>query len=179
MSALPPHVAFTRRDGRQEVILHRSVAVIGRDRIELKSARGTVLLPLVGISLAIAVIAYLMTGGADLPFWALVGGLFFCLIVVPFSAMGLVSALVGADIVIDAKKGSATWQQGYLGMGIGTRELVPFPKIAPPGGHRRGRRARPVARGERRPPAVRAGAGEEEREAAHLRAGARARLRAG
>ena len=129
VTTLPPHVAFTRRDGRQEVILHRSLAVIGPDKIELKSARGTVLLPLIGIGLAVAVIAYLMTGGSDLPFWALVGGLFFCLIIVPFSVMGLVSALVGADVVIDAKKGSATWQQGYLGMGIGTKELVPFAKI--------------------------------------------------
>jgi hypothetical protein len=129
VTTLPPHVAFTRRDGRQEVILHRSLAVIGPEKIELKSSRGTVLLPLLGIALAIAVIVYLMTGGSDLPFWALVGGLFFCLIVVPFSVMGLVSGLVGADVVIDAKKGSATWQQGYLGMGIGTKELVPFAKV--------------------------------------------------
>jgi hypothetical protein len=129
VTTLPPHVAFTRRDGRQEVILHRSLAVIGADKVELKSARGTVLLPLLGVSLAVAVIVYLMTGGSDLPFWALVGGLFFCLIIVPFSVMGLVSALVGADVVIDATKGSATWQQGYLGMGIGTKELVPFAKI--------------------------------------------------
>jgi hypothetical protein len=126
---LPPHVAFTRRDGRREVILHRSVAVIGPDKIELKSARGTVLLPLLGIGIAVALMAWIMTGGSDLPFWALVGVLFVCLVLVPFSVMGLVSALVGADIVIDAKKGSATWQQGYLGMGIGTKELVPFPKI--------------------------------------------------
>ena len=129
VTALPPHVAFTRRDGRQEVILHRSVAVIGPEKIELKSARGTVLLPLIGIGIALALMAWIMTGGSDLPLWALVGVLFVCLILVPFSVMGLVSALVGADIVIDAKKGSATWQQGYLGMGIGTKELVPFPKI--------------------------------------------------
>jgi hypothetical protein len=43
--------------------------------------------------------------------------------------MGLVGAIGGADVVIDARKGSATWQQGYLGMGIGTKELVPFQKI--------------------------------------------------
>src|SRR5690606_2504875 len=46
-----------------------------------------------------------------------------------FSAMSLISSVVGADVVIDARKGSATWQQGYLGMGIGTKELVPFEKI--------------------------------------------------
>lgn len=129
VTTLPPHVAFTRRDGRQEVILHRSLAVIGPEKIELKSARGTVLLPLIGIGIALALMAYIMTGGSDLPFWALVGVLFICLALVPFSVMGLVSALAGADVVIDAKKGSATWQQGYLGMGIGTKELVPFAKI--------------------------------------------------
>ncbi|MEX0784143.1 MAG: hypothetical protein WD557_15990 [Dehalococcoidia bacterium] len=129
MNELPPHVTFTRRDGRQEVILHRSVAVIGPEKIELKSARGTVVLPLLGIGIAVALMAYIMTDGADLPFWALVGVLFVCLALVPFSVMGLVSALVGADVIIDAKKGSAMWQQGYLGMGIGTKELVPFAKI--------------------------------------------------
>jgi hypothetical protein len=51
------------------------------------------------------------------------------MILVPFSAASLISSVVGADVVIDARKGSATWQQGYLGMGIGTKELVPFEKI--------------------------------------------------
>jgi hypothetical protein len=37
--------------------------------------------------------------------------------------------VAGADVVVDARKNSATWQQGYLGMGIGTKELVPFEKI--------------------------------------------------
>ena len=55
--------------------------------------------------------------------------LFACLFIVPSSVMGLVSSIAGADVIIDAKKGSATWQQGYLGMGIGTKELVPFEKI--------------------------------------------------
>ena len=126
---LPPHVTIRRRDGRQEVILHRSMAVIGPDKIEIKSARGTVVLPVVGIAMAIALMAYIMTSGSSLPFWALVAILMFCLALVPLSVMGLVGSLVGADVIIDAKKGSATWQQGYLGMGIGTKELVPFAKI--------------------------------------------------
>ncbi len=126
---LPAHVVIQRRDGRREVILHRSMAVIGPDKIEIKSARGTVLLPLLGIAVAVGLMTYIMRGGSSLPFWALVGVLMFCLAIVPFSVMGLVSALVGADVIIDAKKGSATWQQGYLGMGVGTKELVPFAKI--------------------------------------------------
>lgn len=126
---LPPHVTIQRRDGRQEILLHRSLALIGRDKIEIKSARGTIFLPLAGLLIAVALMAYIMTGGSDLPLWALVTVLLICLVFVPVSAMALIGALVGADVVIDAKKGSATWQQGYLGMGIGTKELVPFEKI--------------------------------------------------
>jgi hypothetical protein len=126
---LPAHVVIQRRDGRREVLLHRSMALIGEDRIEIKSARGTVVLPLIGLGLAGAAGALIATRGTGLPFWALVGLLLFCLAMVPFSVMSLIGSLVGADVVIDAKKGSATWQQGYLGMGIGTKEFVPFDRI--------------------------------------------------
>lgn len=105
------------------------MALIGPDKIEIKSARGTVVLPLLGIAVAAGLMAYIMTGGSDWPFWALVASLLLCMILVPFSVIALVSAIAGADVVIDARKGSATWQQGYLGMGIGTKELVPFAKI--------------------------------------------------
>jgi hypothetical protein len=64
-----------------------------------------------------------------MPFWLLVTLLLICMVLVPFSVMSLISSIAGADVVVDAKKGSATWQQGYLGMGIGTKELVPFAKI--------------------------------------------------
>jgi hypothetical protein len=120
-------VVSRRRDGRQEVLLHRSVAVISPERVEIRSARSTVVLPLFGLALAGGFVALMIWAG--LPLWALVAMLFFCLLVVPISVMGLVSAVAGADVVIDGKKQSATWQQGYLGMGLGTKELVPFWKI--------------------------------------------------
>ncbi|MEO6398549.1 MAG: hypothetical protein ABIP13_08785 [Tepidiformaceae bacterium] len=126
---LPEHVVIRRRDGRREVLLHRSMAVIGEDRIEIKSARGTVIVPIVGLLLAAAAVTWMARSGSSLPFWALVTMLLVCLIVVPFSTIALISAVIGADVVVDAKKGSATWQQGFLGMGIGTKELVPFAKI--------------------------------------------------
>ena len=126
---LPSHVVIERRDGRREVLLHRSMALIGDDRIEIKSARGTVILPIIGLALAAAAGTFIAVRGFSVPFWMLVSLLLFCLVVVPFSVMSLIGSLVGADVVIDAKKGSATWQQGYLGMGIGTKELVPFAKI--------------------------------------------------
>lgn len=126
---VPEHVAIHRRDGRTEVLLHRSMAVLGAEKIEIKSARGTIILPLVGLLLAGGIGWFIARNGFTLPFWALIVLLLFCLVLVPFSAMSLISAVVGADVVVDARKGSATWQQGYLGMGIGTKELVPFTRI--------------------------------------------------
>ena len=126
---IPPHVALHRRDGKREIVLHRSVAVIGDKKIEVKSARATVILPLIGIASVVVAGVIIGAGGSALPLWGLVALLFYCLMAFPVSVMGLVSAVVGADIVVDAEKGSATWQQGYLGMGIGTKEFVPFTKI--------------------------------------------------
>lgn len=126
---IPEHVAIRRRDGRREVLLHRSMAVIADDKIEIKAARGTIFLPLFGLLLAGIAGTWMAMAGMSLPFWALVTLLLFCLIAVPFSTVALIGAVIGADVVIDAKKGSATWQQGFLGMGIGTKELVPFAKI--------------------------------------------------
>jgi hypothetical protein len=126
---VPAHVAIRRRDGRQEILLHRSLAIVGDSKIEVRSARATVWLPLFGIATVVAAGLVLGAGGAALPFWGLALLLFYSLIMFPVSVMGLVSAIAGSDVVVDASKGSVTWQQGYLGMGIGTRELVPFAKI--------------------------------------------------
>ena len=44
-------------------------------------------------------------------------------------ASALVYSIAGAHIVIERAKQSAVLQQGYLGMGVGTQELIPFWKI--------------------------------------------------
>lgn len=110
-------------------MLHRAMAVIGPDKIEIKSARGTVILPAIALLLAVAIGWYVAVKGFTLPLWVLVVLLLMCMALVPLSVMSLIGAVVGADVVIDRRKNSATWQQGYLGMGIGTKELVPFEKI--------------------------------------------------
>lgn len=125
---LPNHVVTRRRDGRREILLHRSVALIGNDRVEIKGARSTIYLPLAGLLVCAGLVSWAAVTQSA-PLWALVTILLFCLIVFPISVMGLVGALAGADVIVDARKGAATWQQGYLGMGIGTKELVPFAKI--------------------------------------------------
>ena len=128
-AALPSHVAARRRDGRYEVLLHRSLALIGEEKVEIRSARSTVLLPALGVALGGGAGALIAIEGGDLPFALLVGLLLFALLAFPISVMALVTAFMGADVVVDGRKGAATWQQGYLGMGVGTRELVPFAKI--------------------------------------------------
>jgi len=126
---LPEHVTSRRRDGRREVMLHRSMAVIGDEKIEIKAARSTVWVPLGGLALSGLFMWWIGTNQGSAPVWALILMLLFLLFAVPVSAMSLVSSIAGADVVIDRRKNSATWQQGYLGMGIGTKELVPFEKI--------------------------------------------------
>ncbi len=126
---IPEHVAIHRRDGRTEILLHRAMAVIGPEKIEIKSARGTVILPLLGLATSLALGWWLIDRGFTMPLWVLVSVLLFCMFLVPLSVMSLIASVVGADVIVDARKGSATWQQGYLGMGIGTKELVPFEKI--------------------------------------------------
>lgn len=126
---LPGHVVTRRRDGRREVLLHRSMALISEHKVEIKSARGTVILPLIGLLIAGALGTWMAAAKGDAPIWALAGSLFVLLFLVPVSVMSLVSSIAGADVVADAAKGSVTWQQGYLGMGIGTKELVPFARI--------------------------------------------------
>jgi hypothetical protein len=51
------------------------------------------------------------------------------IVLVPVSGLGIVYSVAGAHLVVDATKQSAVLQQGYLGMGVGTQELVPFWKI--------------------------------------------------
>jgi len=126
---VPSHVSIPRRDGKVGILLHRSMALVGEDKIEIKSARGAIAIPAIGLTTTLIAAAGIAAGGAALPFWGLVAALFYCLLAFPISMMSLVSAIAGADVIIDRKKNSATWQQGYLGMGIGTKELVPFQKI--------------------------------------------------
>ena len=126
---LPEHVVSTRRDGRKEVLLHRSMAILSPGKVEITAARSTLILPLIGLALAAVAGSFLAARGTGLPFFVMVLLLLFCLMVVPVSVMGLIGSLVGAQVVVDQAKGSATWQQGALGMGIGAKDVVPFANI--------------------------------------------------
>lgn len=114
-----------------DVYLHRSVAKIRPEKVEIRPALSAAIAPLFGVLIGGGAFTLVLLGalGGNLPIWLMAISLMFAVILLPLSGMGLVYSLVGASVVIDARKNSITWQQGLLGMGVGTRELVPFEKI--------------------------------------------------
>jgi hypothetical protein len=114
----------------RRVALHRRVALIGPDRVEIRPARRALVVPLVGFAVGVAAFLAIALGRGALPLGLLVLLLCVAVLAIPLAGLGLVYALIGAHVVVDRARGSATWQQGVIGLGIGTQELVPFAKIA-------------------------------------------------
>ena len=113
----------------KRIALDRRVCVVREGRIDVKPERAAVLGPLIGLSISVALFAAIAVLGSRLSVGLLAAMLLPGLILGPLSGMGLVYSLFGAHVVIDARKQSAGFQQGILGLGIGTVELVPFWKI--------------------------------------------------
>ena len=114
---------------RREIDLHRRVCVVRPDRIDIQPARSAAIAPLMGLLLGVFAAAAAIVWLESLPFWfalALLGG---AIMLVPFSGMGFIYSVYGANVIIDREKQSAVWQQGLLGMGVGTEQVVPFWKI--------------------------------------------------
>lgn len=114
---------------RREIDLHRRVCVVRQDRIDIQPARSAAIAPLMGLLLGVFAAAAAIVWLESLPFWfalALLGG---AIVLVPFSGMGFIYSVYGANVIIDREKQSAVWQQGLLGMGVGTEQVVPFWKI--------------------------------------------------
>ncbi len=114
---------------RREIDLHRRVCVVKPDTIEIKPARSAAIAPLIGLFLAISAFVAVVLWLEQLPFVLTLLLMGAAIVLVPFSGMGFVYSVYGANVVIDRKKQTAIWQQGLLGMGVGTEELVPFAKI--------------------------------------------------
>lgn len=98
-------------------------------RIEVRPERGAVFGPLLGLAISLSLFVLVTLFASQLSTAALAAMLLPGLILGPFSGMAFVHAMLGAHVVIDARKQSAAFQQGVLGLGIGTEELVPFWKI--------------------------------------------------
>jgi ABC-type transport system involved in cytochrome bd biosynthesis fused ATPase/permease subunit len=114
----------------ERIRLHRAVAVIRPDSIAIRPARGGLVAPLVQGLLAAGAVWLIVAFINVLPIWALMGLLLFAIVFGPIAVLGFVYNLAGTSFLMERQKHSARWQQGFLGLGLGTHALVPFQRIA-------------------------------------------------
>jgi len=114
---------------RRLIDLHRRVCVVDADRIDLRPARSAAIAPLIGFFVGVFAFVAVLFWLEELPFVLALVLMGLAIVIVPFSGMGFVYSVYGANVVVDRRKQSEVWQQGFLGMGVGTEEVAPFWKI--------------------------------------------------
>lgn len=115
--------------GKRRIEMERRVCVVTPGRIEVRPSRASLIVPVAGLALGFLCFAAVIALVGTLPFPLLVLLLLLAVVILPISGMGFVYSALGAHVVMEKRKQSIVWQQGFLGMGVGTRELVPFWKI--------------------------------------------------
>lgn len=115
--------------GSERIALNRAYAVISPDQITIKPARMGLVGPAIQSLLTLAAVWAMATYINSLPLWLLMVLLTFVIVSGPTAVLGLVYNILGSAFLMERKKGTCRWQQGFLGLGLGTRELVPFPRI--------------------------------------------------
>jgi membrane protein YdbS with pleckstrin-like domain len=115
--------------GSERIALNRAYAVISPDQITIKPARMGLVGPAIQALLTLAAVWAMATYINSLPLWLLMVLLTFVIVSGPIAVLGLVYNILGSAFLMERKKGTCRWQQGFLGLGLGTRELVPFPRI--------------------------------------------------
>lgn len=113
----------------RRIPLDRRVCVVREGRIDVRPERGAIIGPFLGLVISLSLFVAVALFASQLSAVALAAMLIPGLILGPLSGMGFVYSLIGAHVVVDARKQSVAFQQGVLGLGIGTVELVPFWKI--------------------------------------------------
>jgi hypothetical protein len=112
------------------IYLNRRVAFVEPDRINVRPALAAALFPLAWLLLGVGSAVSILLWLDRLPFGLVLVLLVVAVVSIPLAGIGFVYAVGGANVVFDRAKQSGVWQQGFLGMGVGTTELVPFWKIA-------------------------------------------------
>ena len=111
------------------IYLHRRIAAISPDRIEIRPPRSAAILPLIGVAATAGLLALLGTSVGALPLWASAAILLLSVLLLPLSGISLVYALLGSHVTADRAGRNVSLKQRFLGLGIGTSELIPFWKI--------------------------------------------------
>lgn len=113
----------------RRIPLDRRVCVVREGRIDVRPERAAIVGPLVGLAISLGLYVSVGVFRGDLSFLALTAMLVLGLILGPLSAMALVNSLLGASVIVDARKRSVAFRQGVLGLGLGMVEMVPFSEI--------------------------------------------------
>jgi hypothetical protein len=121
--------ALPAEDAKRFIYLDRRVCSVTPGRIDVHPARSIVILPLLTLLLGLAAFPVIYFGGSALSVELRFALTLFALFLVPLSGLGVVYSIAGAHVVVERHKQSAVLQQGYLGMGVGTEELIPFWKM--------------------------------------------------
>jgi ABC-type multidrug transport system fused ATPase/permease subunit len=119
--------AVPRSEG--EIPLHRAMARITRDSIAVRQTRAGLIGPLIEAALTLLAVFVMITYINALPLAVLVLLLLLVIVLGPLAVIGFVNNVAGTSFLMERAKYSARWQQGLLGLGLGTYELVPFNRI--------------------------------------------------
>lgn len=116
-------------ESSRELYIDRRVVTVTPHRVDIHPARSIIFLPLLALLCGIAIFPTIYYLGDSLSLGMRLGLTLAAVLILPTSGMGLVYSIGGAHMVIERQKQSAVLQQGFLGMGVGTQELIPFWKL--------------------------------------------------
>jgi ABC-type transport system involved in cytochrome bd biosynthesis fused ATPase/permease subunit len=114
---------------RRVIPLHRAVAVITAGTIAVRQTRAGLVGPLIELVLTIVAVWAIMLFINSWPLGVLFVLALVVTVLAPLALIGFVNNIAGSSFLMERAKESARWQQGLLGLGIGTFELVPFGRV--------------------------------------------------
>ena len=110
--------------------LQRSVAVVSDEMIVVKPA-GRFFVPIIQVAItgaAVLLIIWLLNNNGSII--VMMVALLVAMLLGPAAVLGFVYNFAGSAVIVNRTKQSVTLQQGFLGLGLGTAELVPFSRIS-------------------------------------------------